>query len=373
MSGAFTYGEKNIEWKALLPRRKKEIKRFKAVDATTKLDVKIEQVTPEVQTNYLMGLNSFTINQIERWNRISLPDLLNNWNRDDVEIAKTAAETIYNAINSKTSLEHLGILHHTLCWLGHTPEENQFFEKAGRPKLQFKELGIDLAEIPEGSFVPGSNLDEVGRFDDEGPGQRTNVHSFYLGKSVITNRQFALFAPDVKLYRWSDMSHSESDEHPVVCVSWWQAYIYCIWAGGRLPTEIEWEYSCRAGSTTSFYFGDQISYPKVNFQFSEKDSTLNRNRTVKARQEATDHPFGLYHIHGNVCEWCWNTYNKESYPQPRPLRSDFDSIGIHKVAKGGSWGLPFRACRSAFRNRLVPHYRNNDLGFRILIKKVSHK
>ena len=373
MSGSITYDEKNIEWKALLPRRKKEIKNSIQVNTDVIKNIETEQVTPKANTNYLIGLNTFTINQLERWEHISLPNLLKNWNEDDVDIAKTAAEAIYSAINKNTSLEHLGILHHTLCWLRHTPDDRHFFEKAGRPQLSFEQLEIDLAEIPEGSFIPGSSLNEIGRFDDEGPGEKTNVHSFYLGKSVITNRQFALFARDINLYRWPDMSTTESNEHPVVSVSWWQAYIYCIWAGGRLPTEIEWEYSCRAGSTTSYYFGDKISYPKVNARVSDKDSTLNRNRTVKATQAVTDHPFGLYHMHGNVCEWCWNTYDEKSYPNPSPGRNDYDSIGTYKVAKGGSWGLPFRASRSAFRNRFFPNYRNNDLGFRILIKKINGK
>ena len=373
MSGSITYKEKNIEWKALFPRRKKELKNSTQVNTDVRQNIEIKQATPKANSNYLMGLNTFTINQLERWEQISLPSLLKNWNGDDVDIAKNAAEAIYGAINNNTSLEHLGILHHTLCWLGHTPEDKHFFKKAGRPQLSFEQLGIDLAEIPEGSFVPGSSLNEKGRFDDEGPGKETKVHSFFLGKSVITNRQFALFAPDMNLYRWTDMSITESNEHPVVSVNWWQAYIYCIWAGGRLPTEIEWEYSCRAGSTTPYYSREKISYPKVNARFFEDDITLNSNRTVKATQAVTDHPFGLYHMHGNVCEWCWNTYDAKSYPNPRPGRNDYDSIGTYKVAKGGSWGIPFRASRSAFRNRFYPNYRNNDLGFRILIKKYNGK
>lgn len=375
MSGFLTYNEKHIEWKELLPRRKKEIKNIIQNNTVEISRNQVRQTSYKSNPNSLMGLNTFTINQLERWEHISLPDLLKNWNGDDVDIARTASEAIYSAINKNTSLEHLGILHHTLCWLGHTPESSHFFEKVGRPQLPFEQLEIELAEIPEGSLIPGSSSNEIGRDKDEGPGKMINVHSFYLGKSVITNGQFALFAPDINLYRWPDMSIAESNEHPVVSVSWWQAYIYCIWAGGRLPTEIEWEYSCRAGSTTSYYFGDEISYSKVNAKVSElnKNNTLNRNRTIKAKQAVTDHPFGLYHMHGNVCEWSWNTYDEKNYPSSRPVRNDYDSVGEYKVARGGSWGLPSTACRSAFRNRQFPHYRNNDLGFRILIIKNNGK
>src|SRR5690606_21020557 len=133
------------------------------------------------------------------------------------------------------------------------------------------------------------------------------IAPFALAKTVVTNAQYLAFAPDHEVLRWDDVPSTELGSHPVVKVSWWEAYLFCAWAGLRLPTEAEWEYACRAGTTGPFSFDEPPSPAVMNYDGREPYAGGRpgpyRQRAV-AVGELPANPWGLHEMPGNVWEWC---------------------------------------------------------------------
>ncbi|MBN1654525.1 MAG: SUMF1/EgtB/PvdO family nonheme iron enzyme, partial [Deltaproteobacteria bacterium] len=223
--------------------------------------------------------------------------------------------------------------------------------------------GIELVLIPEGSFLMGSPDSEQGRFDWEGPVHEVTVSSFYLGKYPVTNAAYEKFlkantnvqAPEY----WGDDRYNQPNQ-PVVGVSWNEARKYCEWAGLRLPSEAEWEYACRAGTRTRYYTGDsQSDLDKAGWYYGNSGG---RPHSVGEKEP---NRFGLYDMHGNVCEWCEDDWHHSYEGAPvdgsawvkNPRAED-------RVSRGGSWGGVARDCRSAFRDGWGPGVRGGGLGFR---------
>jgi len=265
-------------------------------------------------------------------------------------------------------------------------------------------------EIPEmvlikgGTFTMGGPVEETNSFHDERPLHEVTLTSFYISKYEITQKE------------WKDVmgdnpSNFIGDNLPVEMVSWYDALIFCnklsvkngrhpayrilgktdpsdwgaapvypdinaVWDaveivddanGYRLPTEAQWEYACRAGTTTPFSTGKNITTDQANYNghypYQNNPEGVYLETTVEAGSFKPN-AWGLYDMHGNVWEWCWDwhgSYEEEAQKNPQGA-----VIGAYRVARGGSWTNNARFLRSAARGSSVPAFRESIIGLRIV-------
>ena len=250
-------------------------------------------------------------------------------------------------------------------------------------------VSLELVWCPPGEFLMGSPEGEEGRFDDEGPQHRVRIsRGFWMGIYEVTNAQYARYKPDHASGEYDGLSLSDPDQ-PVVRVGWEDAVGFANWVSRRtdetfrLPTEAEWEYACRAGSTTPAPWGrlDATTGQHANVA----------DRTAKARWsdwsivETVDghevsalvgtyrpNGFGLHDMIGNVWEWCEDDWHDGYTGAPSDGTAWVDAPrGSDRVSRGGSWFNSPRFCRSAGRCRDTPEYRNGSLGFRVVLPAVQ--
>ncbi len=240
-------------------------------------------------------------------------------------------------------------------------------------------VSLEMVSIPGGTFIMGSPDGEKGRYSDEGPQHQVAVASFFMGKYEVTQAQWQTVAalPQINISLNANPSRFKGGNRPVENVSWDEAREFCarlsIKTGKtyRLPSEAEWEYACRAGTTTPFYFGETITADLANYNAS---STYASEREGIYRKETTDvgsfppNAFGLYDMHGNVWEWCADSYH-ENYNGATSDGSVWESGGDNKyrVGRGGSWDHSPADCRSALRSWLALVSRYDHLGFRVAV------
>ena len=206
-----------------------------------------------------------------------------------------------------------------------------------------------LVDIPAGSFVMGSDSPPMPEWD-EAPAHEVTLPAFRMSATEITNAQYEAFDSAHKAMRGYE-GFSSADDDAVIMISWADAMAYCEWLSKktgrsfRLPTEAEWEYACRAGTTTAYNTGD--IYPEEFWKVQENT----RFKEPVSLQVAQFEPnaWGLYDMHGNVEEWCLNDYDSDS-----------------KAVRGGSHNTPVRFLRSANRSGSLPEDRSVLLGFRIV-------
>jgi len=223
-------------------------------------------------------------------------------------------------------------------------------------------IGMKLIYIPPGEFMMGSPDSEKDRHSDEGPQHRVRISKgFYMSVTEVTQAQ-------CKAVMGSNPSSFQGDDLPVEQASWNDAIEFCNklsqkeGKGYRLPTEAEWEYACRAGSTTRFYFGDgdsQLSH----YAWYDVNSGSKTHRVGKKKPNA----FGLYDMHGNVLEWCSDWYDAGYYSQSPGDDPKGPSTGQYRVFRGGRWGSSANSCRVAARNFLTPVDCSFSLGFRLVL------
>ncbi|MEO1998045.1 MAG: formylglycine-generating enzyme family protein [Planctomycetaceae bacterium] len=228
-------------------------------------------------------------------------------------------------------------------------------------------LGMTLIPIPAGQFQMGSaDADVWGRKCEKPRHRVTMSRAFYLGASEVTQQQWQAL---MSTSPWKGKSHNRSDDnHPATSVSWDDAVRFCqklsLREGAlyRLPTEAEWEYACRAGTTTAFSFG-QADLNLAEYGWFHLNALLR----VQPVAQRIPNPWGLYDLHGNVWEWCSDGYaagyRDRPVSDPRGPRS---SQGADRVVRGGSWFSGARFCRSASRRRQAQTTANDSLGFRVV-------
>jgi formylglycine-generating enzyme required for sulfatase activity len=201
---------------------------------------------------------------------------------------------------------------------------------------------------------------------DEWPSHEVSLTKpFLMGKFEVTQEQYKKLMGDRQ-------SWFNADRNPVDGVSWDDAQEFCKQASKvternvRLPTEAEWEYACRAGTETLFYTGDgDGDLDKAGWYYGNSDYG-----THPAGQKAAN-AWGLYDMHGNVCEWCWDWYgNYAKGPTASPQGA---RLGDHRVLRGGTWFNGPKSCRSASRSSAVPDFSHHDIGFRVLVVACNNR
>ncbi|MBC8426491.1 SUMF1/EgtB/PvdO family nonheme iron enzyme [bacterium] len=229
-------------------------------------------------------------------------------------------------------------------------------------------LGMKLKLIPAGEFQMGSPESEENRWSDEGPQHRVRItRPFYLGVYEVTQSEY-------EAVMGSNPSKFKGARLPVETVSWEEAMDFCRKLSAtegveyRLPTEAEWEYACRAGTTTPFSFGSSLNGDQANCDGNYPYGTLTKGaykkQTVTVGSYAAN-AFGLYDLHGNVWEWCSDWYDGKYYAGSPVDDPTGPTGGSRRVCRGGSWDGDARGCRAANRDRYVPSYRYGSLGFRL--------
>jgi formylglycine-generating enzyme required for sulfatase activity len=227
----------------------------------------------------------------------------------------------------------------------------------------------------------GSSGDELKRYRAEGPAHQVTVESFYMGKYEVTQAQWRAVArlPKISSDLDSDPSHFKGGSLPVEQVSWEDAIEFCARlsrATGRayrLPTEAEWEYACRAGTTTPFAFGQTITPQLVNYDgnrpYAQAPRGRSRETTAPVGFMGVANGFGLFDMHGNVWEWCLDYWHENYDGAPTDGRS-WKTAGDtgDRVLRGGSWYLIATYCRSAYRFKYSPDSRYIGIGFRVVLK-----
>jgi formylglycine-generating enzyme required for sulfatase activity len=298
----------------------------------------------------------------------------------------------------------------------------------GGQKQITNSIGMKLTLIPAGDFVMGSHESAedtaaffkktygvdfltADRFKDEHPQHRVRItRPFYLGTYHVTRGQFRRFVSDTgyktdaekealvagwnaekktfdrsKEYSWRNPGFQQTDEHPVVNVSWNDAMAFCQWLSRkegksyRLPTEAQWEYACRAGTTTRYYSGDdpetlakvgnvpdaaaRAQFPNWRFTIKASDGYVFTAPVGSFRPNG----FGLYDMHGNAWEWCSDRYGVKYYAASPVDDPEGPETGDARVLRGGSWGNWPSITRSAERERYAAaSLFNYGVGFRVV-------
>jgi formylglycine-generating enzyme required for sulfatase activity len=277
---------------------------------------------------------------------------------------------------------------------GGTKLEIEIVKTSAQAQHFVEELGngveLDMVYVPGGQFMMGADdrefeeyLNYVNRNFDMGytklagrPQHAVNVPDLLMSKYPVTQAQYETIIR-------RNPSHFKGSQRPVERVSWDDAQTFCQKLAQqtnkpyRLPSEAEWEYACRAGTKTPFYFGETISPDVVNHNgkhpYSQAPKCVHRAATTDVGIFPAN-AFGLYDLHGNVLEWCQDTWHENYQGAPTdgsPWLDENDGNNDYQLLRGGSWGNHATECRSAFRarnaissppqNSLVPH---NSLGFR---------
>ena len=237
-------------------------------------------------------------------------------------------------------------------------------------------LPLQMLLIPAGTFLMGSPEDEPERGDEEAQHEVT-VPPFFLGRYPVTQAQWRAVATmqQVNLELNPTPSRFEGDNLPVEQVTWYEAVEFCdrlsVYTGRpyRLPSEAEWEYACRAGTTTPFHFGETLTTEVANydgnFVYVYGPKGEYRATTTSVDQFEIANAFGLSDMHGNVYEWCQDHYG--NYHQTPTDGSAWitDEKEANNILRGGSWEFRPKSCRSASRGSYAPDFNNYGFGFRV--------
>ena len=221
--------------------------------------------------------------------------------------------------------------------------------------------------IEPGQFLMGSPEDETERSENETQHKVTLTQGFWLAETCVTQALWQVIMDE-------NPSHFKGEDLPVENVSWKDIQDFfdklTVYADipVRLPTEAEWEYACRAGTQTPFFWGENTTPEQVNYNgkypYADGEKGLDRGKTCGVKALPANH-WGLYQMHGNVWEWCadwYEEYSSEDVENPRGPET-----GMLRVLRGGSWFYNGRHCRSAYRYDWLPELRGDGFGFRLAL------
>ena len=282
------------------------------------------------------------------------------------------------------------------------PEKLHGFEpgkKAGERKtVDIDGLEIEFRWCPPGTFIMGSPTSESGRKDDENQHEVELTKGFWIMETQITVGMFKAFVKDSGYqskgltpyglsgskwiqnagYSWSNPGFAQDDNSPVTCISWRDAMAFSKWLGGKLgvkaklPTEAQWEYACRAGSKTAYFWGNALNGDKANCNGDYPCGTTVKGPYLEKTASVRCYPrnaWGIYDMHGNVWEWCLDGYS--DYPKNKVTDPLEQGNGANRVFRGGSWSYYAERCRSAYRASFVPVIRLPNLGGRCVVMPTA--
>jgi formylglycine-generating enzyme required for sulfatase activity len=251
-----------------------------------------------------------------------------------------------------------------------------------------EELGnsvrLEMVLIPGGDFLMGSPGSERRLYPaEESPTHLVKVKPFLMGKHPITKAQWREVAVLPKVRRELQLrpSRQGSANHPIVQISWYDAIEFCDRLSEktghkyRLPSESEWEFSCRAGTTTPFHFGETLTSYFANYDgniiYRFEQKSIHRGKLLATNSFPFANAFGLFDMHGNVWEWCldqWHrNYNKAPTDGSAWVEAHNNLSKLSRVIRGGSWRNEPHLCRSAYRiSNNIDDSSSNNIGFRIV-------
>ena len=247
-------------------------------------------------------------------------------------------------------------------------------------------MPLRMMRIPAGTCLIGSPADELDRSDSEGPQHEVSISQFFISKYPVTQAQWQAVAamPKVKRDLKASPSHFKGELLPVESVTWYEAVEFCdrltihTDRQYRLPTEAEWEYACRAGTNTPFYFGETITTELANYRGTDREDRgwsgsygdgpkgEYREQTTSVDQFNAPNAYGLCDMHGNVDEWCQDHWYGNYKGAPTDSSAWLtDDENAFRILRGGSWDDYPRSCRSAARLSATPKHIGYGTGFRV--------
>jgi len=248
-----------------------------------------------------------------------------------------------------------------------TSDPKPFKVENGKPfKIEFENgINLDMLYVPSGKFTMGSLFEERGNGDERPQIKDVNVSDFYMGKYEVTQAQWLAIMGN------NPAKSKDNLQNPVDSVSWDDAQDFCKKLSHktgrefRLPSEAEWEYACRAGTTTVYSFGDNASL-LVEYAWYFDNSSLKTHPVGMKKPN----PWGLYDMHGNVWEWCQDSYEKYG-GESDLIRKTGKAItkendNHYRILRGGSWIVSAWGCRSACRDQFNAHSQEGNFGFRVV-------
>jgi formylglycine-generating enzyme required for sulfatase activity len=243
---------------------------------------------------------------------------------------------------------------------------------------------MDMIWCPPGTFTMGSPTTEVGRGTDETEHNVSLTKGFYLGKFEVTQAQYeAVMTGNTNSLGATPSYWPNNPSRPVEKVSWDDVQVFLArlnaaeQGAGRLPsgwkyvlpTESQWEYACRAGTSTIYSWGNDINSTRANYNW---DGGANDGNDFKQTRDVgmyDPNPWGFFDMHGNVWEWTVDWY-QSLYPTGYPVVDPIGpASGLHRVRRGGAWNHDGAHLRSAKRHDITPGSRSRDIGFRVSFQK----